>query len=378
MNPLKEQPNGSISQLTDKIRTYNAFMCDIPPNFPVRDDYLRGLSQADFCAAFISLQKIVMDMYAYIEQHPEAVGLAKVSKTGMKTVQYSQNIAGVKKLLYAIGFLGAFVNGALVAPMRNLMNFYMLTFADYGINPKTSLSSYYKEFDDEKQRNFFEKKHMQLLFDCFEKFGFVVTLDDKVTIRYPQNPHVLHVLNAFASLRVCRNRFRFEFAKFNHRVFAYDRDERMALHDLYSYVLLSNEKQQLFSTLHNVLNVDFSEYASCSNDVSVGCQYNYKNHLRIDQTPEGDLHLYLVFAKVRCLIKTAEYIERLPEVYRRRINIFSCDACRIKDGKCIANRQFGTTENGKQSILCVTRHYWQFPFTMEAIPYIVEAYHLGN
>ena len=110
----------------------------------------------------------------------------------------------------------------------------------------------------------------------------------------------------------------------------------------------------------------------------MGCQYNYKNHLRIDQAPGKDLHLYLVFAKVKCLKKTAEYVERLPEAYRRRINIFSCDVCRIKDGKCIANRQFTTTENGKQNVLCVTRHYWQFPFTMEAIPYIVEAYHLGN
>ena len=209
-------------------------MCDIPSVFPVRDCYLHGMVQADFCAAFIALQKIVMEIYAHIEQYPEAAGLATVSKTGTKKVQSSQNIAGIKKLLYTIGLWGKSFDDALVAPMRDVMNFYMLTFADYGINPKTSLSSYYKEYDDAQQRKFFEKKHMQLLFNCLEKFGFAVELDENVTIRYPDNPNVLRVLHEFATLRVCRNRFRFEFAKFNHRVFAYERDERVALEDLYS------------------------------------------------------------------------------------------------------------------------------------------------
>lgn len=356
-------------QLAAAIQSYNSFMCVIPESFPVLDEYLHGRSSDEFCRAFRQFEKILTDIYLFLLEHPESVGLTvRDKKTGEWKVQSSQHISCVKKLLYVLGRFGDPVGDALNISMNIMMNAYMT----YYPNTSVELADTIKEFDKEKQDKYYSSKHMQAVFDCLTQFGFRFNSMETpmLEIRYPQNPAVLTVLQAFASAKICRISFGFDFTKCNYRVFAHPADARLPLCDLYSYQLLSDENKAFLSALNEELEKIGTTYGECAGGWYSGtlpCDYNYKNKVRILQNIENGLLPHVVLRFGKKAEKMGKFIESLPEEYKGLVQ--KCRGC--KKGEC--DHRIPVMVNGKKQIICNVA-WWYFPAHMKAIPYIAAAY----
>ena len=160
----------TIDQLHTALVSYNSYMCDIPETFPVLPEYLYGLTETQFCSAFVQFEQIMTKIYTHLSEHPESAGLTVLDKkTGEWKVQSSQHISCVKKLLYVLGRFSEPDGDALHIPMNTLMNAYMT----YYPNTSVELADTVKESDREKQDKFYTTKHMRMVFDCLTTFGFV-------------------------------------------------------------------------------------------------------------------------------------------------------------------------------------------------------------
>ncbi len=361
----------TIDQLYTALRSYNSYMCEIPNSFTVLDEHLQGLTQSAFCSAFQFLENKVIDIYDFLYDHPESIGLVKPDKkTGELRLQTSQHISCVKKLLYTIGRFSEIKKNSLVVEMDSLMNAYMT----YYTNCSVKLSDTTNEYRKDKQDKFFISKHMKLVFECLERFGFCIDGIEKenVTVNFPEYPAVLKVLKAFSALNICRVSFGFDFTKFNYRVFAYGADEKIPLRDLYSFNMLSDAHKEFLSRFNEAMTAIGSNYGECASGWYYGtlpCQYIYKNKIRIMQNAENGLMPYVVVRFGKKADKVVAFIESLPEEYRGSNG--RCVGC--KKGEC-ANRVVANSTN-KRYVLCKVA-WWNFPPVIEAIPYIIAAYQI--
>lgn len=364
----------TIDQLHTALLSYNSYMCDIPETFPVLPEYLYGLTETQFCRAFVQFEQIMMEIYTHLSEHPESVGLTVLDKkTGEWKVQSSQHISCVKKLLYVLGRFGEPDGNALHIPMNTLMNAYMT----YYPNTSVELADTVKESDREKQDKFYTTKHMRMVFDCLITFGFVFDGLDApetlaVDVRYPENPAVLTVLHAFASAKICRISFGFDFAKCNYRVFAHPRDGKLPLCDLYSYQLLSEDNKAFLSKLNGELEKIGTTYGECEcgwYNGTLPCDYNYKNKVRILQNMESGLLPHVVLRFGKKAEKMGVFIEFLPEEYKELVQ--KCRGCR--KGEC--DHRIPVTADGKKQNICNVA-WWYFPPEEKAVPYIVAAYRI--
>jgi hypothetical protein len=368
-------------QLTAALQSYNSYMCEIPDNFTVLDEYLNGLTTVEFCGAFIVLQKIVIDIYKYLIENPQAVGLVKKNKkTGELEIQTTQHISCVKKLLYTIGRFSTLESNSLIIDINELMNAYMT----YYPNISVELSEKINEYDKNKQSKFFESKNMRSVFLCLEKFGFELNGIDtdinkinSITIRYPKQPFVINVIKAFALPRVCRISFGFDFTKFNYRVFAHKSDEIVPLEDLYSFHLIPNEHKKFLSVLNQALNEIGADYGECESgwyNGTLPCQYIYKNKVRILQNVENGLMPHVVMwqrGKPEIVIKkpakVIDLFKLLPDKNRNIIG--KCHGC--TKGEC--GRRNIVSANDKKYVVCAGG-WWGFPPEVDVVPFIVKAY----
>ena len=373
----------TVEQLYVALKSYNSHMCEIPDVFPILDEHLNGLSQAEFCCAFKALQRIVIGIYDYLYDNPQSIGLVKEDKrTSELAVQSSQHISCIKKLLYTIGRFSEIDSYSLVIRTDDFMNAYMT----YYSNCSVELAETIKRYDKIKQDKFFESKHLRAVLACLERFGFCfdgLEQDPKteITVTYPDNPSVLKVLRAFAKHNICRVSFGFDFTKFNFRVLAHKSDAVLPLEDLYSFYLLSESHQQFFTKLNHEMNQLGADYGECESgwyNGTLPCQYIYKNRLRLLQNIESGLTPAVVITsgKKQELIdkkkqKYIEYFKSIPEEYRRIVN---CRACRKGcDGVLVVRVE------DKNHGMCIGKGaWWVFPAELKAIPYIVEAYKLAR
>lgn len=364
----------TIDQLHTALISYNSYMCEIPAVFSVLPEYLGGLTETEFCEAFAQLEKIMVAIYNRLNEHPESIGLTLQNrKTGEWKLQSSQHISCVKKLLYVLGRFGKPEGDCLHIAMHDLMNAYMT----YYPNCSVELAETIKEFGKEKQEKYFAAKHMRMVFDCLTDFGFIVNgLDVPETpaldILYPTNPALLTVIHAFASVKICRISFGFDFVKCNYRVFAHPYDGKLPLCDLYSYQLLSEENKSFLSKMNDELEKLGSTYGECESGWYHGtlpCVYNYKNKVRVLQNMESGLLPHVVLRFGKKAEKMASFIESLPEEYKWLVR--KCRGC--KKGEC--SHRISVTADGKKLIICNVA-WWSFPAEMRAIPYIVAAYQI--
>lgn len=361
----------NIDQLHTALLSYNSYMCDIPASFPVLPEYLCGLPESEFCLAFTQLEKIMMDIYTCLNEHPEFIGLTvKDKKTGEWKVQTSQHISCVKKLLYVLGRHGIPDGDSLRISMNDFMNAYMT----YYPNCSVELAEVIKEYDTEKQRKYWTSRHLPDVFDCLSGFGFVFDGigTPMLEIRYPENSAVLTVLHSFAQAKICRISFGFDFTKCNYRVFAHPADGKVPLCDLYSYQLLSVENRNFLSKLNEELEKIGTTYGECEGGWYHGtlpCDYNYKNKVRILQNIESGLIPHVVLRFGKKAEKMSAFIESLPAEYKGLVR--KCRGCR-KD-EC--DHRIPVTADGKKQIICNVA-WWCFPPEEKAISYIVAAYRI--
>ena len=275
--------------------------------------------------------------------------------------------------MYVLGRFGKPEGDCLHIAMHDLMNAYMT----YYPNCSVELAETIKESGKEKQEKFFAAKHMRMVFDCLTNFGFIVNgLDVPETlaldILYPTNPALLTVIHAFASAKICRISFGFDFVKCNYRVFAHPYDGKLPLCDLYSYQLLSEENKAFLSKMNDELEKLGSTYGECESGWYHGtlpCDYNYKNKVRVLQNMESGLFPHVVLRFGKKAEKMASFIESLPEEYKGLVQ--KCRGC--KKGEC--SHRIPVTADGKKQIICNVA-WWSFPAEMRAIPYIVAAYQI--
>jgi len=97
------------------------------------------------------------------------------------------------------------------------------------------------------------------------------------------------------------------------------------------------------------------------------CQYNYKNKVRILQNIESGLIPHVVMRFGKKAGKMAEFVESLPEEYRK--NIVRCKGCR--KGEC--DHRISVITSDKNYVLCNVA-WWYFPAEKAAVPYIVQAF----
>ncbi len=365
----------TLDQLHDALVSYNSYMCEIPETFPILSEYLHGLSESEFCRAFAKLEKSIIDLYTYLTDYPESIGLTvRDKKTGEWKIQSSQHISCVKKLLYVLGRHGTINGDCLHISMNDLMNAYMT----YYPNSSVELSDTVKEFEKEKQDKFFTSKHMQMVFDCLAKFGFTFdgldALETQVIeVRYPENPAVLTVLHSFAQAKICRINFGFDFTKCNYRVFAHPTYGKLPLQDLYSYQLLSEKNKAFLLKLNAELEKIGTTYGECAGgwyNGTLPCDYNYKNKLRLLQNMESGLVPHVVLRFGKKAEKMAALIESLPEEYKGLVQ--KCRGCR--KGEC--DHRIPVAAEGKTQMICNVA-WWYFPPEEKAIPYIVAAYRIS-
>lgn len=355
-------------QLAVALQSYNSYLCEIPEQFDVLDEYLHGLTKTDFCVAFKQLQKTVSDIYDYLYKNPHEIGLVVKDKKGEWKVQASQHISCIKKLLYVIGRFSVLDGNTLNISMETLMNAYMTYYPNYSVE----LAENVKEHDANKRNKFFESKHMRSVFECLQKFGFQIDgLDHEILhIQVSNQPSVLIALKAFSTPKICRISFGFDFTKFNYRVFNHTSDAKIPLEDLYSYCLLSEEHKKFLSTLNRAMNDLHAEYGECESGWYSGtlpCQYIYKNKIRILQNIENGLLPYVVVRFGKKTAKIIQLIESLPVEYRNCIG--RCEGCR--KGEC--EHRIPVTAAGKKYVVCNVA-WWYFPPRVDAVQYIVGAY----
>ena len=202
--------------------------------------------------------------------------------------------------------------------------------------------------------------------------GLDVPETPALDILYPTNPALLTVIHAFASAKICRISFGFDFVKCNYRVFAHPYDGKLPLCDLYSYQLLSEENKSFLSKMNDELEKLGSTYGECESGWYHGtlpCVYNYKNKVRVLQNMESGLLPHVVLRFGKKAEKMASFIESLPEEYKWLVR--KCRGC--KKGEC--SHRIPVTADGKKLIICNVA-WWSFPAEMRAIPYIVAAYQI--
>ena len=374
-------------QLIAALRSYNSYMREIPERFTVLDEYLNGLTVIEFCGAFITLQKIVTDIYKYLIENPQEVGFVKENKkTGELEAQTSQHISCVKKLLYTIGRFSTLESNSLVIDINKLMNAYMT----YYPNISVELSEKINEYGKDKQNKFYGTKNMRSVFACLEKFGFEMDgingidgIDTdinkiaSITVRYPKRPSVINVMKAFAMPRVCRISFGFDFTKFNDRVFSHKSDSILPLEDLYSFQLIPDEHKKFLLVLNQAMNEAGADYGECESgwyNGTLPCQYIYKNKVRILQNIENGLMPHVVMwqrgapeAVIKKTEKVIDLFKSLPDKY---LNIIGkCRGC--TKGEC--GRRNIVSVKDKKYAVCAGG-WWGFPPEAEIVPYIVKAY----
>ncbi|MDL2287033.1 hypothetical protein LJB90_00495 [Eubacteriales bacterium OttesenSCG-928-G02] len=362
----------TIEQLNTALLSYNSHMCDIPDIFTVLGEHLLGMTQTEFCGAFRALQNIIVDIYNYLRENPQIIGLVKPDKkTGELSVQTSQHISCVKKLLYVIGRFSEIEETSLVIEMGLLMNAYMTYYSNCSVELAVALNEYSKD----KQDKFFDTKQMRSVFDCLEEFGFEFDglnkeNNAKIAVKYPENPSILKVLKAFSLLNICRVSFGFDFTKLNYRVFAHETGAKIPLEDLYSFNMLSDAHKEFLSCLNEAMTSIGSDYGECASGWYHGtqpCQYIYKNKVRIMQNVENGLMPYVVVRFGKKADKVIEFIESLPDEYKG--NNGRCSGCR--KGDC-SNRVIASSADKKYALCKVA--WWSFPPTVDAVPYIIGAY----
>ena len=372
-------------QLTHALQSYNSYLCDIPDSFTVLDEYLNGLSQSEFCEAFKELQVIVSDIYKYLQENPQSIGLIKANKkNGELEVQTSQHISCVKKLIYTIGYFSNLNldSKSLFIRMDSLMNAYMT----YYSNCSVELSEIVNVYDTTKQSKFLETKHMWNVFGVIEQFGFLIeglkqeayNEEAILEISYPKRPFVINVLKAFSMPRICRISFGFDYTKFNYHVFAYTSKAKLPLTDLYSFQLLSDEHKKFLIRLNQTMEEETGAgYGECESgwyNGTLPCQYIYRNKVRVLQNIENGLIPAVVITSgmkpEKITKKTGKYIsyfESLPDEYK---SIMKCRGCR--KGEC---GKIAITIEDKKYVMCVGKGaWWMFPPKEEAIKFIVAAY----
>lgn len=360
-------------QLAAALLSYNQYMCEIPERFPVHPDHLHGLSEEEFCAAFRALEQTVIEIYRYLYKEPQAVGLlAQKKKTGEWEVQTSQHISCVKKLLYVIGCCSESDASVLRISAEKLMNAYMTFYPNISVK----LADDINEYDAEKRTKYFKSKHVDLVFECLGRFGFhferTDDASDEICVTYPEHPTVVTALHAFASLRICRISFGFDFTKFNHRVLAHPNNAVIPLTDLYSYILLPEKHRDFlreFNDAMGALNASYGECASGWYHGTLPCQYIYDKKVRLLQNMETGLNVSVVVRFGQKTEKMSRFIDSLPPEYEEQKRIARCSGC--KKGPC--PHRTPVEARGKKYVIC-NISWWRFPTDPAAIPYIISAY----
>jgi len=369
-------------ELTIALQTYNSHICEIPDNFTVLDEYLHGLTVDEFCGAFKKLQKIITDIYDFLTENLQTVGLLKTDKkTGELKVQMQHNISCVKKLLYTIGRFSTLESDSLIVRIDEFMNAYMTYYFNYSVELAETL----KEHDIAKQNKFFESNYIRSVFGCFERFGFEIKgLAEKrenisdITISYHDLPAIIKVIKSFSMPRICRISFGFEFTKFNYRVFSHASTAKLPLEDLYTFQLLSDENKDFLSQLNQAMaeaGVNLSEYQT-----EGWGTYVYSNKGRITQK-ENSLSPSVMpitgytandFSEKACkkLPKIESFVESLPDKYINAVG--KCRECKGAQAKDCW-RRYAVTAKDKKYFIC-NNAWWTFPPEIDAIPYIVRAY----
>ena len=367
-------------ELTIALQSYNSSMCEIPDNFIVFDEYLHGLAVDEFCGAFKNLQKIITEIYDYLIDNPQEVGLVKEDKKtcGLKT-QMQHNISCVKKLLYVIGHFSTLESDSLIIRIDEFMDAYMTYYFNYSV----ALADTLKKHDRDKQNKFFETKYVRAVFGLFERFGFEIkglaknpeNISD-IIISYPGCPAVIKVIKAFVMPRICKIGFGFDFTKFNYRVFSHNSTAKLPLEDLYTFQLLSADDKNFLMSLDIALaeaGVNRNEHQRDGYST-----YLYGNvKFRVTQNDENRLHpsVPLIVGKTpeqvhRKIPKIKQYIESLPEKYMNVVG--KCRGCQgTKTTDCW--RRFTINTKDKQYFIC-NNAWWGFPAELDAIPYIVKSY----
>ncbi len=368
----------TFEQLYMAIKSYNSFMCEIPKQFIVRNEYLYGITEEEFCEAFHKLQDIVMKIYDDLLVNPQVIGLATIDlNTGTLNVQNSQHISCIKKLLYSLGLVAEINEHELFIKMDSFMDAY----ATFLPNCSTALSENIIESSHDKRKKIYQTKQVALLLQYLTKFGFEIEnihvnkpyneIRD-FTVSYPKMPNVITVIKAFSMPRICRISFGFDYTKFNYRVFAHPSDVAIPYLDLYSIQLLPDIHKEFFIKLNQCMNdlgINFGECESGWYHGVLPCQYIYNKKLRLLQNMEYGLMPAVVVKVGKKIDKITKFIEKLPEEYKAGIG--NCHGCRTEEctGRTII------IIDDRKYVLC-NGSWWMFPVTIQAIPYIIEAYKL--
>lgn len=261
------------------------------------------------------------------------------------------------------------------------MDLFLDTYGTFYSNCSTSLSEDITELNTDKRKKVYESKQVALVLEYLIQFGFTIDNFNRnkpyeemefIKLFYPNMPAICHVIKAFSKPRICRISFGFDYTKFNYRVFAYPSDVTIPYMDLYSIQLIPDIHREFFLKLNECMIELGSSFGECESGWYHGiqpCQYIYNSKLRILQNMENGLMPTIVIKVSKKIDKVTRFIETLPEQYKSGIG--KCRGC--KKGECAGRAIINTKD--KRYVLC-NGAWWSFPPSIEAIPYIVEAYKL--
>lgn len=345
----------SAEELSARIRQYLHHLPEVPEAFPVRSEYLLdGIGPREFARAFRQYRDMMARVHADMAASPDAYGLVAYSKRGaLRTTR--QGIDCMTKLTYALGLCGEVkdrvlrVSGSRLAEARKSRNVGGVSFV---------------------------LQDMPALMERLTAFGFVIeplstagdgTCDLQVTT--PDHPDLVAAVKAFTLPRAARADIRFDFAYFNHRVFAVGVDEPLPFDDLFSASLLTPENREFVRAFIDQMAELGYSYGDCQSGWYHGvlpCQYVFGSVARVYQNMSG-VWLYVYVEKMKDFWS---YFDAAPERYRNHMlaSIKRCNGCR-KASEC--DHRTVREVDGARIVFC-SYNQVSLPATVEDIPFAIQ------
>jgi len=333
----------------DEVKKRKNDILPIPDDAKIDPKHLGELTNEQFVNAFGDLQQLIIACYDDIEKDPFAWGYPDYYITGG---YYNR----INNILFAFVFCGEFKNGMLTVDAAN----------------------FFARADVKRHKN------IEMMVSGFEKMGFVIEPFDKkskeFTVSYPNNPHIITVLNAYAGeidestpdwkYIIPRNGFSYRFVEC----------PSVQTHEtvfLAEFDYMSSDLKEIQLWLHaEAAKCDFS--IDPEESLEKGCMLYKKGSKR--WLLVGQPRFYFMKSSeiyVKTIFRSMLTHEDMPELYRRFPDTFQSN-CRGCNGNNPCTMRIEFTIDGKPRRCCAYNSFLFKNPTLDDVKFILELFKKEN
>ena len=321
----------------------------IPTDAKIDPKHLGELTNEQFVTAFGELQRLVIACYEDIEKDPFAWGYPDFYTTGG---YYNR----INNILFAFVFCGEYDNGVLTV----------------------DAAKFFARADVKRHKN------IEMMLSGFEKMGFIIEPFDKkskeFTVSFPNNPHVITVLNAYTS-EIAENIEDWRIEKprngFSYRYVECPTVQTYELEFLAEFDYMSPSLQEIQLWLH--AEAEKYGFKIDPNEAMEKGMMLYKKGskrwLLVGQPQFYLMHTKEIFCKT--IFRSVNTHETMPELYRRFPDTFQSN-CRGCQGTNPCTMRIEFEVDGKPRRCCAYNSFLFKNPTLDDVKLILELFKLEN